>query len=183
MSGFDLDLDLDLGAPSSPATVAATSAFAMAATQAMPSSVEQAPLEMDFDLSRPPPSEVTMPNLAFNLDAPPEPDTGPPTQPDTVGGLDFDLSDIDLSAPTTAAAGMLPEPIPFSADSAADQLAHALEELGDDDGDPLMRQLELADEFRQIGDTEGAREVLQELIAKAGGPLRDKAQQMLNELR
>ena len=91
-----------------------------------------------------------------------------------------------MSLPSTAT-GIVPEAIPFPtnpvADSAADQLAHALEGLGDDDGDPLMRQLELADEFRQIGDTEGAREVLQELITKATGPLRDKAQQMLNELR
>ena len=36
--------------------------------------------------------------------------------------------------------------------------------LGDAEGDPLLRQLELADEFAQIGDTEGAREVLQELV-------------------
>ncbi|MBY0364921.1 MAG: hypothetical protein K2X12_01670, partial [Burkholderiaceae bacterium] len=53
----------------------------------------------------------------------------------------------------------------------------------EDDGDPLLRQLELADEFRQIGDTEGAREVLQELVQRASGGLRDKAQAMLNELR
>jgi len=65
---------------------------------------------------------------------------------------------------------------------ATDPLANAFD-LMEDDGHPLQRQLELADEFRQIGDTEGAREVLQELISKAGGPLRDKAQAMLNELR
>ena len=57
------------------------------------------------------------------------------------------------------------------------------EPFASDDEDPLLRQLELADEFRQIGDTEGAREVLQELIGKASGPLRDKAQALLNELR
>ena len=36
-----------------------------------------------------------------------------------------------------------------------------------DDGDPLARKLELAEEFRQIGDTEGARDLLEEVIAKA----------------
>jgi pilus assembly protein FimV len=64
-----------------------------------------------------------------------------------------------------------------------DKLAEALDALGDDEGDPLLRQLELADEFRQIGDTEGAREVLQELIQRASGSLRDRAQAMLNGLR
>ena len=154
----------------------------MAATQALPATIEQAPLEMDFDLSRPPPAEVTSSLLSFDLDSPAEYGTVTPTQPGSENALDFDLSDIDLSLPSTAT-GIAPEPIPFAPDSAADQLAHALEELADDDGDPLMRQLELADEFRQIGDTEGAREVLQELITKASGPLRDKAQAMLNELR
>ncbi len=174
MSGFDLDLDLDLPAPNH--------ASLMAATQALPATIEQAPLEMDFDLSRPPPAEETVPGLSFDFDAPTEEQAVTPTQPGSDNALDFDLSDIDLSLPAKAT-GSAPEPIPFAADSAADQLAHALEELSDDEGDPLMRQLELADEFRQIGDTEGAREVLQELMAKATGPLRDKAQTMLNELR
>ena len=178
MSGFDLDLDLDLAAPGHAAS--------MAATQAMPATVEQAPFEMDFDLSQQSTAEVTKPNMLFDLDAPMDDGFATPTQPGLDNALDFDLSDIDLSLPSTAT-GIVPEAIPFPtnpvADSAADQLAHALEGLGDDDGDPLMRQLELADEFRQIGDTEGAREVLQELITKATGPLRDKAQQMLNELR
>jgi len=178
MSGFDLDLDLDLGSPSNGAS--------MAATQAMPASAERASLDMDFDLSRPPAAAATTPNLRFDLNAPTEDDAVKPTQPGSDNALDFDLSEIDMNLPS-AATGDVPEPIPFEAssgaDSAADQLAHALEELGDDDGDPLTRQLELADEFRQIGDTEGAREVLQELLAKATGPLHDKAQAMLNELR
>ena len=50
---------------------------------------------------------------------------------------------------------------------------------GDDGGDPLARKLELAEEFRQIGDTEGARDLLQEVIAKASGALKTKAQSML----
>ena len=67
--------------------------------------------------------------------------------------------------------------------SAADQLADAIDALADDEGDPLQRQLELAEEFRQIGDVEGARDVLQELVMKAEGNLRAKAQSMLDELR
>ncbi|HJV63632.1 MAG TPA: FimV/HubP family polar landmark protein, partial [Albitalea sp.] len=51
-----------------------------------------------------------------------------------------------------------------------------------DGGDPLERKLELAEEFRQIGDMEGARDLLQEVVAKASGSLKSKAQGMLNEL-
>ena len=39
-----------------------------------------------------------------------------------------------------------------------------------------------AQEQMAFGDTEGAREVLQELIQRASGPLKDRAQAMLNQL-
>jgi pilus assembly protein FimV len=201
-SGLDLDLDLDLGAPPS------VSPFAMDATQALATTVEQAPLAMDFELDGPPstvPGEVDGNELTFdlgNLDLPVQ-----STQAATLAAelrapddkhdaLDFDLSSIELDLPASA-----PAPIPTAVaapmndglpaefdsllqeDAASDPLSQAFDALEDDGGDPLQRQLELADEFRQIGDTEGARDVLQELLAKASGPLRDKAQAMLNELR
>lgn len=89
------------------------------------------------------------------------------------------LRDSELSASqaeTTDAAAGLP------AQASANAAAEAFDPFAADDEDPLMRQLELADEFRQIGDTEGAREVLQELIGKASGPVLEKAQALLNEL-
>jgi pilus assembly protein FimV len=52
----------------------------------------------------------------------------------------------------------------------------------DEEGDPLARKLELAEEFRQIGDIEGARDLLEEVIAKADGVVRSKAQAMLEGL-
>lgn len=78
--------------------------------------------------------------------------------------MDFDLSDIslDLNAPGDAGASSLP---PM-----------------DDGADPLARKLELAEEFRQIGDMEGARDLLQEVVAKADGALKAKAQTMLDRL-
>ncbi len=48
--------------------------------------------------------------------------------------------------------------------------------------DPLARKLELAEEFRQIGDLEGARDLLEEVVAKADGALKSKAQGMLASL-
>jgi len=55
--------------------------------------------------------------------------------------------------------------------------------VGEDDGsDPLARKLELAEEFNQIGDYEGARDLLQEVIENADGALKAKAQAMLDGL-
>ena len=48
--------------------------------------------------------------------------------------------------------------------------------------DPMVRKLELADEFRQIGDKDGARDLLREVLAKASGTTRTKAQSMLDDL-
>lgn len=158
VSGFDLALDLDLDAPEP------VSPNAMAATQAMPASIEQTPMTMDFDISsRGTRTAPPAPDLSFDISSMGSLTPAEPAAAST--DLDFDLGEPTQPGETT------PEGLAQNLD------------LADDDGDPLMRQLELADEFRQIGDTEGAREVLQELIQRASGPLRDKAQAMLNELR
>jgi len=52
----------------------------------------------------------------------------------------------------------------------------------DDDGDPMLRKLELAEEFRQIGDKDGARDLLREVLAHASGVTKSKAQNMLDDL-
>jgi pilus assembly protein FimV len=161
ISGFDLALDLDLDAaePVSPS--------AMAATQAMPASVEHAPMTMDFDISsRGARTAPPAPDLSFDLSGMGVLPAPVPSPVSASTDLDFDLGE-----PTQPG------------ETHPDKLAEALDALGDDEGDPLLRQLELADEFRQIGDTEGAREVLQELIQRASGSLRDRAQAMLNGLR
>jgi pilus assembly protein FimV len=91
--------------------------------------------------------------------------------------MDFDLSSISLD---------LDKPVitrPQGLDSARTDLETIDFSTSEDDGsDPLSRKLELAEEFRQIGDTEGARDLLQEVIAKADGALRAKAQGMLDDL-
>jgi pilus assembly protein FimV len=85
--------------------------------------------------------------------------------------LDFDLGAIslDLDAPTKSSGSAAVEEV----DTGSDE---------DDGRDPLERKLDLAEEFRQIGDMEGARDLLQEVVAKGTGSLRSKAQSMLNAL-
>jgi pilus assembly protein FimV len=55
-------------------------------------------------------------------------------------------------------------------------------EIPGDPADPLVRKFELAEEFRQIGDKEGARDLLEEVVAKASGPLKARAQSLLDGL-
>lgn len=48
--------------------------------------------------------------------------------------------------------------------------------------DPLARKMELAEEFIQIGDVEGARDLLKEVVSQASGTLKAKAQSMLENV-
>jgi pilus assembly protein FimV len=89
--------------------------------------------------------------------------------------LDFDLGSISLDL--DAAPPSSPSPA-GEGDSAALGLADAIE----DGNDPFERKLELAEEFRQIGDMDGARDLLQEVIAQTSGAIQAKAQNMLDRL-
>ncbi|MDE2457174.1 MAG: hypothetical protein KGL43_26585, partial [Burkholderiales bacterium] len=162
-----LDLDLDLGpshsAPLHPAE----------RTQPIP--------------PHPVPAEepVAVPNSMRTVAMPvAEPE---PAHDSQMGALDFDLG--DLGNDGAEPASVLP---PVAADSSLDFGDFKIEghdhdtatpsTLDDDDADPLARKLELAEEFRQIGDMEGARDLLEEVVAKAEGTLKSKAQGMLSSL-
>jgi pilus assembly protein FimV len=86
----------------------------------------------------------------------------------------FDLGDISLDLDSTSDAMTL------------DVDALAGDDLGEpeseDGSNPLQRKLDLAEEFRQIGDLEGARDLLNEVLSKSEGTLRSKAQTMLDNL-
>jgi pilus assembly protein FimV len=108
------------------------------------------------------------------------------------GGLDFDLRDISLDLETPAKPPASPaRSTPAAADTNDVRPSGFVDLSGlpddpdsqfNDDGDPMERKLDLADEFRQIGDLEGARDLLNEVIATADGPLKQKAQTMLDSL-
>jgi len=53
---------------------------------------------------------------------------------------------------------------------------------GDLADDPLATKLALAQEFNTIGDSDGARTLIEEVIAEASGDLKARAQKMLSEL-
>jgi len=48
--------------------------------------------------------------------------------------------------------------------------------------DPLATKLALADEFKAIGDIDGARALIEEIIAEASGEMKERAQKALAAL-
>ena len=51
-----------------------------------------------------------------------------------------------------------------------------------DDNGPLETKFSLAEEFRALGDLDGARSLAEEVLAQASGSLKNKAQAFLNAL-
>jgi pilus assembly protein FimV len=78
----------------------------------------------------------------------------------SMNALEFDLGDMSLDLPGKA---------PTMADA----------ELS---GDPLDTKLALAQEFREIGDNDGARALAQEVAMEASGALKARAQRMVADL-
>jgi pilus assembly protein FimV len=104
-------------------------------------------------------------------------------------GLEFDLSELSLDLDALNAPPV--ESVRPGEPTAREGRSSGFADVGlpdepdsrfNDDGDPLLRKLDLADEFRQIGDLEGARDLLNEVLANADGALKQKAQTMLDSL-
>ncbi|MDI1272713.1 FimV/HubP family polar landmark protein [Polaromonas sp.] len=191
---FDLDLDFSLGdepdapvALAPPAPVAPVPAAPVQPVLAMPAA---APTDNSLDFSS---ATLVTPVAA---PAPAKPVAPPPaadnslnfaTEPaalntgagnlntgagnlDTSGGmLEFDMGalSLDLDGPTT--------------ESPKNTAASALAPTVDSD-DPLETKFALAEEFRAIGDVDGARSLAEEVVAQSSGSLKSKAQAFLNAL-
>ncbi|MDZ7866701.1 FimV/HubP family polar landmark protein [Acidovorax sp.] len=203
---LDLDLDLDLpddaltDAPPAPPGGFAAAAAAATATAAAPA--PRAPQRMepvlssdDFDLpdlsadaawNAPAPAPTPAP--AARAAAPSDELTMAPTGPMPLadaqdsGPMDFDLGELslDLTAPS--------KPMAAPASREVEIPTAAVPISPEDDGsaaaqdDPLATKLALAEEFNAIGDTDGARTLIEEVVAESSGALRTRAQRMLVEL-
>ena len=160
--GVDLDLDLDLDGGGGEVLPTAPAPFSAPAPVVSRASADDLSMDMTIPEFNPPssaPAQSPAPSVEFDL----------------AGiSLDLDLPAGGGSAPAPMAAPTMPASFGDSGLSALDGDA--------ENADPLARKLELAEEFRQIGDMEGARDLLQEVVAKASGTLRSKAQGMLDQL-
>ena len=163
-AGIDLDLDIGSGGGDEPAPVLEPSL----ATQPVVAAPSTDAL-LDFDATG---ADLSLPDLGAPPTASPAP--APAVEFD-LGGISLDL---DLPAGESAAPAAAPGPVTVPS-SFGDSGLSGFDE--DDAADPLSRKLELAEEFRQIGDMEGARDLLQEVVSKASGSLKSKAQGMLEQ--
>lgn len=191
---FDLDLDFSLG--DEPAAAAAPPAAAPAAHQPEPAPAMKAAqdpifegLDMDFSggstmalkpTAEPPSAssfnaktdnsmDLSANGLSFTVDAPPvaakpAPVVAPVASVPDSGMLEFDLGSLslDLNGPVT-------ESPTLSVPTAAS-------------GDPLETKFALAEEFRALGDMDGARSLAEEVASHSTGSLKSKAQAFLNAL-
>ena len=94
--------------------------------------------------------------------------------------MDVDMDDEEEARTGTFAPGDFEEPT-----AAVDSLAE-LDDLDDlmlpDDVDEVSTKLDLARAFIDMGDTEGARGSLEEVLAEGNEAQKDEAQQLLNQI-
>jgi len=186
-----------LGASTMPQSVLPpTSHFALSEQQE-PTRSRPVDLDLDLDVVAPVPPEqpleITQPIETAAAPAPaPAPATasaakvadlglpvGDAAGASTTTAEAFGFGSISLDLGTSANAGPAEPALDYSSMPGA--LPSAAAPIGDP-SDPLVRKFELAEEFRQIGDMEGARDLLEEVVAKATGPLKSRAQSLLDSL-
>jgi pilus assembly protein FimV len=188
-TGADSDLDLDLDfsldeevvPPSQPAPLSASSA-----TQPLPRAAVAAAAsqnvsnDVDFDI------EVlrSITTSASNSGATPLASAAPVVAPVAAaiaksvaaapahadsGVIEFDMGALSLDLDKRGPATLQPLDTPITAAS-------------DESDDPLQTKLDLAREFQAIGDVDGARALVQEVVSEASGGMKSKAQKLLVEL-
>lgn len=174
-AALDLDLgDPNTGAPTAPAPLDSIQNFAYVDA---PSRGDA--MSIDFTL----PDESEAPAA----DVPPNRVSPNHAAPDRAESSAFDLSDISLDLDVTDSRSGTESTRRDNFDeiglpSLGESSASDEDENDDHGGDPLSRKLELAEEFRQIGDTDGARDLIHEVVAQSSGAMRTRAQSMLAEL-
>lgn len=172
----DLSSTESLTAPA-PAPVASAP---LAAPAAAPSA-DMEPLNMEFDIdfsaAAPAPAPavqavapaadngIDLPGFELDLPAAAEPVAAAPAAPTAAAPLSFDLAGVSLDLDTPDAA-------------AADSTSAG--ELTEEN--PLETKLSLAEEFRAIGDIEGARSLAEEVMNESSGTLQSKARTFLADL-
>ena len=198
-SAPDLDLDLDFSLDNPPSVHPSAEVESFEQNTSTPTQESAPPaLDVDFDFKLPEPpvapiqshipdsSRASIQNLAFDATevnelayqasasqgmetashvsvptapAPLSSSTVHETKAENDGLLEFDLGSLSLDlGPTT-------------------------EQTPKDEEDPLGTKLALATEFGSIGDLDGARNLIEEVIAEASGEMKAKAQLALSQLR
>lgn len=133
--------------------------------------------DLDFSINM---DGLDMP-LAPASAAPPVPPPAPAAAPDN-GLMDFDFGDLTLGDEGETAEGASTTADSVGGDaldeSAPDKAAPPAESASD----PLDTKLALAQEFHAIGDSDGARSLIEEVISESSGDVKARAQRLLAEM-
>ncbi|OHX11657.1 hypothetical protein BI347_18615 [Chromobacterium sphagni] len=113
-----------------------------------------------------PEADAGMLDFDFNLDAAAAEETKPAAE--AAGGLESLYEDMLAETPAEATASAAEPAVEAEGMSVMD--------------DPLSTKLDLAKVYLDMGDREGAREVLQDLLSEAQGPLKDEAKALLDRI-
>ncbi|NCN71190.1 MAG: fimbrial protein FimV [Betaproteobacteria bacterium] len=107
-----------------------------------------------------------------------------PTPASESGMMEFDLGSLSLDFAGTkpgelTKSGTSAEPLQAEYDEESETQSGSFPEVT---GDPLETKLALAQEFKAIGDDDGARALIEEVIGEASGDMKAKAQLALSRL-
>jgi pilus assembly protein FimV len=190
-SGVDLDLDLDFSLDEEPGSGMAE----ITATRPEESTVKmdaddsaRVPISLDFDISGPADltessgrsaalPEISLPSNSIDF-----------TTQERSSGTDFPNTSLassianDEKAADGAGTGMMDfdmESLSLDLSPPTEQPVETLDSVSDH---PLETKLALAEEFVSIGDEDGARALIEEVVAEATGDVRAKAQRALAAL-
>ena len=186
----DLDLDLDFSLDDEPASAISDVTGGTASTSTnietvkMEAPIQEASIPLDFDISAPAElSESTdLPEISLAMNGIDF------TSGDDLHRPDFESTDTMAVEPVTAApvtkndSGMLEfdlESLSLDLDTPDDEPTQAPESVS---ADPLETKLALAEEFISIGDEDGARALIEEVVSESSGDMRVKAQRALANL-
>ena len=187
------------GAPERPAEPAADAYEGLGAST-MPQSVMPVPSQFGQSLGDTQARDSLIDSIDLDLD---NPEIGSPSRPAPLDSLSPSLAEPARHDPTTVKMPLVAEdsvtrpdrrdePLAFDLSGITLDLdqptqppespATAAGDLSDGTLDPLARKLELAEEFQRIGDKDGARDLLREVLATASGATKTKAQGMLDSI-
>jgi pilus assembly protein FimV len=205
--GGDLDLDLDFSADDVPTFGAPLNATLTEETVKIAAQEPAASNGLDFDISAPGELDYDPTPMAKGMS---EPESVPPSMVElaksmdglSLGNLDLDeaaeptleLPEFKITGHQPIEATAAPSPaksddgmLEFDIGSLSLDLGPSAEPADDDETadlgeSSLETKLALAEEFVSIGDQDGARALIEEVVAEASGELREKAQRALAKL-
>jgi len=163
------NLDFDLDSSSSAATSSSAPAFDLDldAQKPAPKAEEPSSSGLDFDLN---PAHA-QPAMDMPAEQP---------QKEDKPSFDFDLSGLDFPSSKPSSSGAAPAPSGGNMDLA--DLSLDSPSSGGDGGEAVGTKLELAKAYLEIGDKDGAREILQEVAKEGSSAQREEAKKLISSL-